>query len=294
MSTKPQVPVMVLSAASNPLTEALRKKNGLSPAERATERFSIKGNAIVTGGAGGLGLEACRALLEHGLSGLCIFDLASALGQSAAALQTLRWDFPLRKILQSVVDVTDEKNVHEGVQVAVAALGSVDILLCFAGIARASHSAEMPLADWQKVIDINATGSWLCAQAVGKQMIRKGTGGSIIFTASICGHRSLFPIPHVAYDFTKAGLLQLTRSLAAEWAVHGIRVNSLSPGYMDTPMIALEGRGSVGRQMWEERNPMGRVGDPTELTGAVVLFCSPAGRYITGVDLLVDGGAHIF
>ena len=119
-------------------------------------------------------------------------------------------------------------------------------------------------------------------------MIKQGTGGSIVFTASIAGQRTLFPLPIAAYSFSKAGLLQLKSNLAAEWAQYGIRVNSISPGYMETPMI--KGAGDSGqRKIWEERIPMGRTGDPSELTGTIILFCSPAGRYITGVDIIVDG-----
>jgi Enoyl-(Acyl carrier protein) reductase len=108
-------------------------------------------------------------------------------------------------------------------------------------------------------------------------MIKQGTGGSIVFTAS--------PTPAAAYSFSKAGLLQLKNSLAAEWAQYGIRVNSISPGYMETRMISSITSSNI-REVWAERNP---IGDPSELAGPIVLFCSPAGRYITGVDILVDG-----
>jgi hypothetical protein len=183
MSEDIPVPQFVLSTASSPLTGILPKTPGLNPAERAVERFSISGNAIgefinvyflvcltqntVTGGAGGLGFEACRALLEHGLSGLCIFDLASSF-QTQTPTQRLREEFPSAKIIEEVVDVSDEKNVHEGVTNAVAQLGSVNILLCFAGVAGLSHSTQTSLEEWQKIIGINGTGSWLCAQAVGR------------------------------------------------------------------------------------------------------------------------------
>ena len=119
-------------------------------------------------------------------------------------------------------------------------------------------------------------------------MIKQGTGGSIVFTASVAGHTTLFPTPVAAYSFSKAGLLQLKNNLAAEWAQYGIRVNSISPGYMETRMISSIASSNI-REVWAERNPMGRVGDPSELAGPIVLFCSPAGRYITGVDILVDG-----
>lgn len=279
------------STASNPLTSILPKTPGLTPAERAVERFSVSGNAIVTGGAGGLGFEACRALLEHGLSGLSIFDLASGF-QTLASVQQLRDEFPSAKIIEEIVDVSDEKSVHQGVENTVAQLGSVNILLCFAGIARASHSVETSLEEWHKVIAVNSTGSWLCAQAVGREMIKQGTGGSIVFTASIAGHRAALPAPIAAYSFSKAGLVQLKTSLAAEWAQYGIRVNSISPGCMDTRMLQIVDSPGI-RKLLEERVPMGRAGDPSELAGAIILFCSPAGKYITGVDIFVDGGYHV-
>ena len=122
-------------------------------------------------------------------------------------------------------------------------------------------------------------------------MIKQGTGGSIVFTASIAGQRVQFPFPSAAYSFSKAGLLQLKSSLAAEWAQYGIRVNSISPGYIETRMIkgAANSVDSGLSKIWAERIPMGRIGDPSELTGTIILFCSPASRYITGVDIIVDG-----
>jgi sorbose reductase len=176
------LPQITLSTAANPLTKVLPKTPGLTPAQRAVERFSVTGNAIgefdliitglfltrdiVTGGTGGLGFEACRALLEHGLSGLCILDLAS--GFKTQPVQQLRDEFPSAKIIEEIVDVSDAKSVHQGVANAVSQLGSVDILLCFAGIVGASRSAETSLEEWQRIMAINATGSWLCAQAVGR------------------------------------------------------------------------------------------------------------------------------
>lgn len=116
---------------------------------------------------------------------------------------------------------------------------------------------------------------------------------SILLIASISAHRTNYPQPQAAYNASKAALLSLKSSLAAEWAVHGIRVNSISPGYMDT--VLNEGEGlEVARRTWCERNPMGRMGVPEELTGPVVLLCSQAGSYINGADLVVDGGQCCF
>ena len=129
---------------------------------------------------------------------------------------------------------------------------------------------------------------------VSRKMVAQQTGGSILFTASISGHTVNFPQPQVSYNVSKGATKQLTRSLSAEWGRYGIRVNSISPGYMDT--ILNEGAGlAEGRAIWASRNPMGRMGDPQELTGAIILLCSSfAGRYITGTDILVDGAVFYF
>jgi sorbose reductase len=119
-------------------------------------------------------------------------------------------------------------------------------------------------------------------------MVEQKTGGSILFVASMSGHIVLFPQPQAAYGASKAAVLHLTRSLAAEWAIHGIRVNSISPGYMDTVLNEGEGLNNA-RRIWMEHCPMGRMGKPSELMGAVVMLSSSAGGYITGADLMIDG-----
>ncbi|KAJ3507814.1 hypothetical protein NLJ89_g6094 [Agrocybe chaxingu] len=286
---------IVFSTASNPLTAPLPKNADLSPTERATERFSVRGNAIVTGGVGGIGMEACRALLEHGLQGLSIFDLASryASEEAQAAIAFFEKEFPRVKILKHVVDVTDEDSVQNAVEETVQTLGSVEILLCFAGIGQACSAENMSLEIFQRTLNVNATGSFLVAKHVGKQMIKQGTGGSIVFTASIAAHRIIYPVPQAAYNVSKGGILQLKSSLAAEWAQYGIRVNSISPGFFETVMTRQPGAQS-GVETWEKRCPLGRMGQPDELTGPIIMFCSPAGRFITGTDIIVDGGGLIY
>ncbi|KAF8830738.1 uncharacterized protein C8R40DRAFT_839198 [Lentinula edodes] len=292
--TKRVLAQMTLSQASNPLTAPLPlPKEKFTPSERARRRFAIEGNAIVTG-AGGIGLSAIRALLEHGASGIAIFDVPVSYATSTPAIDDLKKDFPQAKIATYNVDVRDEELVNKTVDLVTEDFGAVDMLLCFAGVVGCEHAHELKADDWKRVMDVNVTGSWFCAQAVGKKMIAQKSGGSILFTASISGHRVNFPQPQVAYNTSKAAVLQLTRSLAAEWSSFGIRVNSLSPGYMDT--ILNEGAGlAVSRAIWADRNPMGRMGDVEELSGAVILLCSKqAGRYINGVDIVVDGGGIIF
>ena len=124
-------------------------------------------------------------------------------------------------------------------------------------------------------------------------MILQRTPASILFIASISAHRTNYPQPQAAYNASKAALISLKSSLAAEWATHGIRVNSISPGYMDT--ILNEGEGlKACRETWTSRNPTGRMGSPQELEGAVVLLCSAAGSYMNGADIVVDGGQILF
>ncbi|KNB14796.1 hypothetical protein FOXG_13568 [Fusarium oxysporum f. sp. lycopersici 4287] len=191
------------------------------------------------------------------------------------------------------VDVTDERAVQDAVDETVASLGSVDGLVCFVGVVGCVETLEMPVSQWRKIIDINTTGSFICAQAVARQMVKQGTGGSITFTSSISAHRVNYPQPQAAYNVSKAALLTLKNCLAAEWARYGIRTNTISPGYMDT--ILNDGDGISGhRKIWAERNPSGRMGAPCELTGAVLLLASSAGTYMNGTDIVVDGGAIVF
>lgn len=286
-------PSMQLSDGSDSSKTAPLKRtpDHATPAERAKARFAIRGNAIITGGAGDIGSVACKALLEHGLEGLAIFDLHPDAGQST--VKALQSEFPQTKIAFYQVDVTDAASVSTSVARAEQEVGPVDLCLCFAGIAFASNALDITPEQWRKMFDVNTTGAFLCARAVAQSMSSRGAGGSIILMASISAHIVNFPQPQVHYNAAKAAILSIKSSLAAEWARFGIRVNSISPGYMDT--ILNEGEGlAEHRRIWAERNPFGRMGQPEELTGAVNLLASQAGSYITGADILVDGGISVF
>ena len=290
--TKRQIPSMVLSDGSlssmNPLPRSDIEKD---PAKGAQERFAVHGNAVVAGGAGTLGLHACDALLEHGLSGLMILDIDPT--TSLKEIDQMRSKFPNAKITTLKVDVTDEAAVDSAFNETVNLLGSVDALLCFVGVVGCVETLEMPVSQWRKILDINTTGSFICAQAAARRMVAQGTGGSITFIASISAHRVNFPQPQVGYNVSKAALLTLKNCLAAEWARYGIRTNSISPGYMDT--ILNEGDGiAEHRRIWATRNPTGRMGGPSELTGAIVLLASSASTYLNGTDIVVDGGGIVF
>ncbi|TKA60926.1 hypothetical protein B0A49_13224 [Cryomyces minteri] len=290
--TKRSIPHMLLSdGSSQSMTAAPPSILHADPATSATERFAVTGNAIVTGGTGVLGLATCHAMLEHGLSGLAIFDLEPA--QSEAQTVALRERFPFRTIAVFQVDVSDAEAVARAVEEAGARLGTINHLLCFSGIVGCVDALDMSPMHWRRVIDVNTSGSFFCAQAVARHMIAKNVPGSITFTASISAHRVNYPQPQAAYNVSKAALVTLKNCLAAEWARSGIRTNTISPGYMDT--ILNEGEGTAAaRKVWAERNPSGRLGVPSELTGAVVLLASAAGTYINGADIVVDGGGIVF
>lgn len=282
---------MVFSTGSDSsLTPAPSAPKQTDPEIGARQRFNVCGNAIVTGGAGVLGLECCDALLEHGLQGLMIFDVNPDSAEQQISAMKLK--HPNVKIEVQKVDVTSEDAVRSAMQETAAILGSIDILICFVGIVGCVESLHMPISQWRKILDINTTGSFICAQAAAEHMVKQGTGGSITFMASISAHRVNFPQPQAAYNVSKTALLMLKSCLAAEWARYGIRTNTVSPGYMDT--VLNEGEALVGhRRIWAERNPCGRIGSPSELTGAVVLLASSAGSYINGADIVVDGGGVV-
>ena len=245
----------------------------------------------MTGGAGTLALVNARALLEHGLGGLALFDVNPS--HASSEIQQLRSDFSEATIITKKVDVTDAVQVEKATTEAASELGSVDILCCFAGVVGCTHAIDMSPEEWRRALDINTTGSFFCAQAAAREMIKAGQGGAIVFIASISGHRVNFPQPQAAYNASKAALLSIKSTLSAEWARYGIRVNSISPGYMDT--ILNDGSGlEEARRIWNERNPMGRMGQPEELAGPLTLLCSNAGSYVTGADLIVDGGQTCF
>jgi sorbose reductase len=195
----------------------------------------------------------------------------------------------------AIVDVRDENVVESTVSSMAKLFGRLDIVLCFAGMVYTEHSLNVPVAKWHQILDVNTLGCFLVAQSAAREMVRlKESNGrewceaSITFIASISAHFVNMPQPQAAYNVSKAGVVHLAHCLAAEWAVHGIRVNSISPGYMDT--VLNEGsKLDEAKKIWMTRLPMGRMGRRDELAGAVVMLASPAGSYITGSDLRIDG-----
>ncbi|KAL8830344.1 MAG: hypothetical protein Q9191_001485 [Dirinaria sp. TL-2023a] len=259
-----------------------------SPSERASARFSLAGKHAL-----GLGLVSARALLEHGVSHLAIFDIDAQ--QGALAVEHYRSiSSPEIKpvVVFRKVDVSDEGQVNEAVGEIAAEFGGIDILLCFAGITGSRLAVEYPIEEWRRIFNVNVHGSFLTARAWARDIIARKASGSIVFTASMSGYIVNQPQPHSAYAISKAGVHHLARSMAGEWVGHNIRVNSISPGIMNTRLSGGPTQAEL-RRLWMEKSPMG-IGDPEDLTGAVVLLCSDAGRFMTGMDIKIDGGYTIF
>jgi len=235
--------------------------------------------AVVTGGARGIGFESAKALKEGGAI-VVIVDVNAEGGAKAA--EQLGIDF-----LQ--VDLTQSDQVAKLAADVRSKYGRIDIAFNNAGIAVNVPSEECTDEDWHKVIDINLSAVFYCCREFGKMMLSQGKG-SIINTASMSGIISNTPQPQAAYNTSKAGVIMLTKSLAGEWARRGVRVNSISPGYIGTEMTKLGMSNPDWHKEWLHFTPMSRVGEPREVAAVVVFLASDASSYFTGSNLVVDGG----
>ena len=235
--------------------------------------------AIVTGGARGIGLETAKALKENGAR-IVIVDINAEAGEKAA--KELDADFVR-------TDLTRSDEVSRLATEVRSKHGRIDIAFNNAGIAINAPSEECSDEDWHKVININLHAVFYCCREFGKVMLEQGKG-SIINTASMSGIISNTPQPQSAYNVSKAGVIMLTKSLAGEWAKRGVRVNSVSPGYIGTEMTKSETANPEWHAAWRKFTPMGRLGEPREVATAVVYLASDASSYFTGSNLVVDGG----
>jgi NAD(P)-dependent dehydrogenase (short-subunit alcohol dehydrogenase family) len=249
------------------------------------DRFSLAGQAgIVTGGGQGLGKVFCRAFAEAGAD-VVVAEINPETGpQTAAELQALG-----RRALFVETDVSDRASVQAMVARCLDEFGRVDFLMNNAGITRWCEAEDVSEADWRAVIDVNLNGLFFCCQAVAPAMIEQG-GGSIVNIASMSGLIVNRPQPQASYNTSKAAVIHLTKSLAAEWARHGIRVNAIAPGYMDTPMAQPFFEDPQVGGLWIDAIPMKRPGKPEELAPVAVFLASEASSYVTGTTIVVDGG----
>lgn len=244
--------------------------------------FDLTGKkALVTGGAVGIG-RGCAVALATAGADVAIVDLDGKTGTLTASEITGLG----RQSLFVKCDVTNRAQVQEMVRTVVAKFGRLDIGVNNAGIAILGADEGLPQAQWDKVIAVNLTGTFLCAQAEAQQMIRQEpTEGKIINLASMS---ATIANCNASYDASKAGVVHMTKTLAAEWGRFNINVNCLSPSYVLTPMHS--STPLLVRQRIRELTPLGHVERPEDLYGAVVFLASAASNYVTGHDLMVDGG----
>jgi len=251
--------------------------------------FDLTGRvAIITGGSIGLGRQMAEGLAEMGANIVLCARKQERCHQAAEELQQLGV-----KAIALACDVKNPASIQEVVDATLSQFGRIDVLINNAGISWGAPVEEMRLADWNKVIETNLTGTFLCAQAVGKVMIqqsrRKPSQGKIINIASVAGLGGAPPeLSAIGYHASKGGVIAFTKDLACKWAAHNIQVNAIAPGWFPTHMSSrvLEHH----QDLFLSHIPLRRFGNEHDLKGAAVFLASDASNYVTGHVLVVDGG----
>lgn len=252
--------------------------------------FSLAGKVvIVSGAARGLGLTQAEALLEAGARVYALDRLPEPspdfhpIAEKAKGLGLC--------LEYHQIDVREVDALHRVVQAIADEEGRLDGLIAAAGIQQETTALEYKAEDANRMFEVNITGVFMTAQAVAKQMIRFGNGGSIVLIASMSGSIANRGLICPAYNASKAGVIQLGRNLASEWGEHNIRVNTISPGYIVTAMVeALFVQYPERKKQWPTENMLGRLSSPREYRGAAVFLISEASSFMTGSDLRMDGG----
>jgi sorbose reductase len=245
--------------------------------------FDLHGKrALVTGASSGIGTKVAEAYLQAGAQVAIAARHSEALENVAAELASAG-----SRVLPVCCDVTQPDQVSRMLDQITAELGGVDIAVCNAGIITVNPVLDMSVEEFQSIQNTNVTGVFLTAQAAARQMVRQGHGGVIITTASMSGHIINVPQQVGHYCASKAAVIHLTKAMAVELAPHQIRVNSVSPGYIRTELVEPL---TEYHAQWEPKIPLGRMGRPEELTGLYLYLASEASSYMTGSDLVIDGG----
>jgi NAD(P)-dependent dehydrogenase (short-subunit alcohol dehydrogenase family) len=249
------------------------------------QSFRLDGEvAAVTGGGNGIGRAVALAYARVGAAVAILDRDETAARRVAEAIEAEGG-----RAAAVAVDVADEPQVERAVAEIEARFGRLDVLFNNAGTAIRKPTLELPLADWQKVVDINLTGVFLAARAAARLML-KGGGGRICNTASIMGLSGGGLYPNISYQATKGAVVNLTRALAVEWARQGIRVNAVAPTWVKTDFVrGITERPELVEQI-SEVTPMGRMAEVEEIVGAVLFLSTRASSMVTGHVLAVDGG----
>lgn len=251
------------------------------------DQFSLAGrNALVTGGNRGLGEAFARGLAEAGAR---VMIAARDAAQNKIAIDKMRVDG--LQVESLVADITRDADVERMVEETVERLGSIDILVNNAGICYHRDAWDVPDEEWDAVFNLNVRALFTCSRAVGRHMRGRG-GGSIVNIGSISAMIVNRPQRQAAYNASKAAVHQLTKSLAAEWAPDGIRVNAVAPGYVKTEMAPVDE--PQFRRHWIEDSPQQRYALPAEIAGSVVFLASDAAAFVTGSVLVIDGGYTVY
>lgn len=253
-----------------------------------SELFSLKGKvAIVTGGGRGLGEQIAIGFAEAGANVVVCSRRVEACEEVSGKLKEIGVDSLALKC-----DITNPEDVKNVVQQTVEKFGRIDILVNNSGASWGAPAEDMPLEAWQKVLNVNVTGTFLMSQAAGKVMLEQRSG-KIINIASVAGLKGSNPkvMDAIGYNASKGAVITFTKDLAAKWGPRGIYVNAIAPGFFPTKMS--KGLLEKGGQAILEGTPLRKFGSDTDLKGVAVFLAASASDYITGDVVIVDGGTHV-